>query len=276
MASISNCFKFVNAKTDIHTTVLNAVMADFSYTKHAHEELAVGITLQGIQEFVCRGSRFKSSPGNIILFNPGDVHNGNPGNREVLKYVMLYLDPETVYQLMGSAAQSGYAEFIFPKNHFHDKVLQSLIMEMYRLVTGADHRSVEYEHCLYKIAKRLTQKMGIFCPETWKDKKDTLFLDVRAYIQDNIAEDISIDDLSQIANTSKYHFIRLFRSQFGLTPHQFILNCRINRVREALVEGKRSTQIAQEFGFFDVSHLNRHFKRIFGVTPKQYQTQLLK
>ena len=275
MTRVSNHFQFVNAKTDVHMTVLNAVMADFSYANHAHEEFAVGITLKGIQEFVCKGSRFKSAPGNIILFNPGDVHNGNPGNREVLKYIMLYLDPESLYRMMGSVAQWECTEFVFPEPHFHDRVLQSLIMEMYGLVTGTGHSALAYEHCLYKIATQLTRKMGIFCPETWKKNKDTLFIEVTEYIRDNITEDISIEDLSAIAHTSKYHFIRLFRSQFGLTPHQFIINCRINRVREALVAGKKSSRIAQDYGFFDVSHLNRHFKRIFGVTPKQYQTQLL-
>ena len=105
-------------------------------------------------------------------------------------------------------------------------------------------------------------------------RKDTLLLKVRECIHDNIAEDLSIEELSLVAGISKFHFIRLFRGQFGLTPHQYILNLKINKARSLLEAGRPPSDVAQEFGFFDVSHLNRHFKRSFGITPKQYQLQL--
>jgi len=272
----SNHFHFANAKSEINMTVLNAVMSDFSYANHAHEELALGVTTEGIQEFSCNGSKFRSAPGNIILFNPGDVHNGNPGNDDTLKYTMLYLDPEDFYPLLGSAAELDKTEFRLSENHFGDDILQSLILKMSQLVAGTGHPSLEYEHFLYRIAQRIAQRMGIFSPDSWVSNKDTLLLKVKEYIHDNITEDISINDLSLVANISKYHFIRLFRSQFGLTPHQYILNHKINRVKEALGTGVSLSHIAQDFGFFDVSHLNRHFKRSYGITPKQYLHQLTK
>lgn len=277
MAKIqSNHFHFANAKSDINMTVLNAVMSDFSYSKHAHEELALGVTTGGIQEFSCNGSEFRSSPGNIILFNPDDVHNGNPGNDNTLKYTMLYLDPKDFYPLLGSATALNKTEFRLSENHFTDNILQSLILRTSQLVDETGHSSLEYEHSLYKIAQRIAQRMGIFRPDSWISNKDTLLLKVTEYIHDNITEDISINDLSMVANISKYHFIRLFRSQFGLTPHQYILNHKINRVKDALGTNESLSHIAQDFGFFDVSHLNRHFKRSYGITPKQYLLQLTK
>ena len=116
--------------------------------------------------------------------------------------------------------------------------------------------------------------MGIFQPNNRTSGKDAMLWRVRDYIHDNIEDDISIDDLSRVANISKYHLIRMFRSQFGMTPHKYILNHRINRVREALRQGNSPTRVAYEFGFYDASHMNRHFKRAYGVTPKQYQSQL--
>jgi AraC-like DNA-binding protein len=275
-ATQPNHFQFVNAESDIAVTVLNAVMSDFSYANHAHEELALGVTLAGVQEFRCNGSRFRSAPGNVILFNPGDVHNGNPGTDTTLRYTMLYLDPNDFLPLVGSAAGTGKTHFRIPETHLRDAALQALILDMSRLITGSNRSSLEYEHRLYEIAKRLTQRMGIFSPDSWTGAKDALLLQARDYIHDNIAEDISINDLSRVVNISKFHFIRLFRSQFGLTPHQYILNHRINRVREALGTGASSSDVAQDFGFFDASHMNRYFKRSYGVTPRQYQHQLLK
>jgi len=273
-ATQSNHFEFVNVKSDMGTKVLNATMFDFSYARHAHEELALGVTMGGVQEFECEGRQFRSHPGDIIVFNPGDVHNGNPGNDETLRYTMLYLDTEDFYPLMWSSTESRHTQFRIAETHFSDPVLQSLILEMSRLVASGKHLSVEYDHFRYKIAKRLTRRMNIFSADDWARNKDALLLRARDYIHDNVAEDISIDELGQVASLSKYHFIRLFRKQFGLTPHQYILNLKVNKARFFLEVGLPPSDVAQQFGFFDVSHLNRHFKRAFGLTPKQYQLQL--
>ncbi|NDV18402.1 AraC family transcriptional regulator [Pseudodesulfovibrio sp. JC047] len=270
----SNHFEFVNAGSDVGMTMLNAVMSDFSYAKHAHEELALGVTMDGVQEFACKGQFFRSHPGNIIAFNPGDVHNGHPGTSDALKYTMLYFDTTEFYPLLWSAATSDAKEFRLAQPHFDDAVLRALILNMSRLVTEGRHLAVEYDHCLYAIAKRLAQRLGISSVDAWVRDKDALLLRAREYIHDNITEDISIDVLSGVASLSKYHFIRLFRNQFGLTPHQYILNLKINKVRISLESGTAVSDVAQDFGFFDVSHLNRSFKRFYGITPKQYQQQI--
>ena len=273
-AKESNHFEFVNAGSDGRAKVLKALMSDFSYARHAHEELAVGVTMEGVQEFSSRGCQHRSCPGDIILFNPDDVHNGNPGSREPLKYTMLYLDTEDFYPLFWSATGSQNAQFPVFETHFKDHTLASLILEMSRLVSDGKGLSVEYEQYRYQIAKRLAQRVHMARDDIWMPQKDSLLRRVRDYIHDKIKDDISVDDLSLVAGVSKYHFIRMFRSQFGMTPHQYILNLKVNRAQGYLETGMLPSDVAQEFGFFDVSHLNRHFKRATGLTPKQYQLQL--
>ena len=270
----SNHFEFVNANSDKSTMVLHATMSDFSYVKHAHEELTLAVTTCGIQEFYCKGSWFRSHPGEIILLNPGDVHNGNPGNNDILKYTMLYLDTEDFYPLMWSATGSQHRQFRIAQNHFKDPALQSLILGLSNIVGGRNCFAVEFDHCRYKIARHLALRMCMATLDSWKKEKDKLLLKAKEYIHDNVTEDISIDELSQIVNISKYHFIRMFRNQFGLTPHQYILNLKVNQARISLETEAFPSEVAQHFGFFDVSHLNRHFKRVVGLTPKQYQQQL--
>ena len=271
-----NTFQFVNSGRDQGVTVLNAVMSDFAYGRHAHEEVAMGVTLDGVQEFTCNGEQFSSSPGDIILFNPGEAHNGNPGDRKALRYTMLYLDPVMFNGLARSAADCDLAEYRAQEVNFSDPVLRALILRTARLVAAPNRNGLEIESSLYDLARRLTSRMGVYRPDGWTDSKDTLLLRARDYIHDNIEEDISIDELSRAAHLSKFHFIRMFRSQFGLTPHQYVINYRINRVREELARGTPSSDVAARFGFFDASHMNRHFKRAYGLTPHQYQIQLTK
>jgi len=271
-----NTFQFVNCGRDQGVTVLNAVMSDFAYGRHAHEEVALGVTLDGVQEFSCNGAQFSSSPGDIILFNPGEAHNGNPGDQTALRYTMLYLDPTIFNGLARSAADSDLAEYRAREVNFSDPVLRALVLRTARLVAAPDRSCLEIESCLYSLARRLMSRMDMYHPDSWVDSKDTLLLRARDYIHDNIEDDIAIDDLSRATHLSKFHFIRLFRSQFGLTPHQYIINHRINRVREELAKGTPSSNVAARFGFFDVSHMNRYFKRAYGLTPRQYQIQLTK
>lgn len=70
---------------------------------------------------------------------------------------------------------------------------------------------------------------------------------------------------------SRYHFIRKFKREAGLTPHQYVIQNRLRKAKE-LIRGKVPLALAAaEAGFFDQSHLNRWFKRNLGVTPLAYR-----
>ena len=272
---VTNNFHFQKAGHASGITVLDAVMSDFSYGKHAHEELSIGVTTGGVQEFYCDGRTFRSYPGDIILFNPGDVHTGNPGTGDVLKYKMLYFDPDKLYPLVACAGNKTMTDFRIPQTHFKDPVLRDILFGISGFTeASAGSSTLEQEHVLYALATQLAKILGHFQPDDRTGKKNAVPAIVRDYIHDNIRENITIDDLSQVANVSKFHLIRMFRRQFGLTPHKYIINLRINKVRKALKTGMSATHVAHKFGFFDTSHLNRHFKQAYGITPTQYQNQI--
>lgn len=95
------------------------------------------------------------------------------------------------------------------------------------------------------------------------------------FIQAHMAEDISLGSLATAAGLSPYHFARLFKRSTGLSPHQYLLRCRVERARGLLIRSKSSiAEIALEVGFCDQSHLASHFKRVYGVTPKAFLRQV--
>ncbi|CCH49152.1 AraC family transcriptional regulator [Pseudodesulfovibrio piezophilus] len=268
-----NSFIFRHSSHLAGVTALNAVMSDFSYEKHAHQELAIGVTLSGRQDFFCRGCWFQSPPGTILLFNPEDAHDGNPGNHDALKYTMLYLHQDEIVPLFHAIGKEENASLRLPETLFRDRILRSHILSLSHLISLQSGARMEQESLLYEIVKRLTQRLGHYQPDQWSERKDTLLLRVKEYILENLEQDLSIDELCGVATMSKYHFIRLFRRQFGITPHQYVLSARINRARRALEDGGAPSTVAHMSGFTDVSHLNRRFKRIHGITPRQYQIQ---
>lgn len=89
------------------------------------------------------------------------------------------------------------------------------------------------------------------------------------YIQDHLAQEISLNELANELGISRYYFCRLFKQSTGLSPHQYVIQQRVERAKQLLLQGKMSiANVAQASGFTHQSHLNRHFKRLTGVTPK--------
>ena len=93
---------------------------------------------------------------------------------------------------------------------------------------------------------------------------------VTEYIHEHLDGNLKLVELSAIAQISPYHFLRLFKQRMGITPHQYILRSRIEKVKYLLQHSDFSiADIAMRTGFSDQSHLTRCFKRMVGVTPKK-------
>ena len=270
-----NRFQFINSEKSENITVLDATMSDFSYSKHAHEEYSLGVTLQGRQDFFCQNAFHKSSSGNVLLFNPEDVHDGHSGGEQALKYKMLYVHPDEFRPLFRSLGYQKNSVLRLNQPMVDNPILRHQILRLSSTLQQSNYSKMEFESGLFQIAQSLVVMSGNFDLGTQNSKRvDKLLLRARDYILASLEHNISIDDIANVANMSKFHFIRQFRQQFGITPHQYVLSCRVNLARRIIESGKSLNQAAFEAGFADDSHLNRHFKRIYGLTPKRFQKQL--
>ncbi len=92
------------------------------------------------------------------------------------------------------------------------------------------------------------------------------------YIHSNLAEDISLETIANHLGISRYHLCRMFKRLMGVSPHKYVLQQRVDRAKEILRSGKMNiSETALACGFSHQSHLNYHFKRLTGVTPRQFK-----
>lgn len=271
--SQDNHFTYTSSLQHDEVSMLCAIMSDFSYAKHAHEEYSIGLTMQGRQDFFCRNAFYKSTPGSVMLFNPEDIHDGHSGGEQNLEYVMLYIHPNELQPLFHALGHSKNTTLRLKETLFDDAILRHQVYAMSQRLQGQSYSKIEHEASLFQLAQSLTRLHGSLELPRYRTRADRLLLRAKDYIMSNLASDISIDDIAQAATMSKFHFIRTFREHFCITPHQYVLNCRINYARRQLLDGHSATIAAVDSGFSDSSHLNRNFKRVFGMTPKQFQTQ---
>jgi len=94
------------------------------------------------------------------------------------------------------------------------------------------------------------------------------------YIERNSTQSISLRELAAVTNLSLFRFATLFRREMGVPPHRYLCQVRIEHAKALLRDGIPPAIAASEAGFFDQSHLCRHFKNMCGLTPGQYRLKL--
>lgn len=102
-------------------------------------------------------------------------------------------------------------------------------------------------------------------------QKETAISKLKAQLETYPEIRYSLDDMADTAFMSKYHLIRTFKHETGLTPHQFQLQNRIRKAQRLLEEPATIAEVALAAGFCDQSHFIRHFEKIVGLTPTDYR-----
>ncbi len=87
-----------------------------------------------------------------------------------------------------------------------------------------------------------------------------------------LTDSLSLEELAHAAGLSPFHFARQFKTATGHPPHDYLIRLRVDRAQEIMrrERGWTMAAVAQDSGFADQSHMARHFKRVLGVTPRQF------
>ncbi|MFJ4192883.1 MULTISPECIES: AraC family transcriptional regulator [unclassified Pseudomonas] len=97
------------------------------------------------------------------------------------------------------------------------------------------------------------------------------------FIDSHLGDPISLGQLAGLCALSEYHFARMFRTSFGLPPHQYVLARRLGRARELLRgTGLPLGEIALACGFASASHFTNRFRQVIGATPGEYRQAFLR
>ena len=99
---------------------------------------------------------------------------------------------------------------------------------------------------------------------------ETSLYDVIKYINENISENLTNTKLAEIARFHPRYFIRLFKKQFGTTPHRYIQNIRVKYAVNMLQNGYKIKEITEKLGFVEEKSFLRFFKQYKGVSPSEF------
>lgn len=239
-------------------------IGDF-FAPHRHDTYALGLTMQGIQAFQYRGERRYSHPGRIIVLHPDELHDGGSGTDQGLLYRMLYLEPSVVCEALGETFKG--LPFVNAPI-IEDPALQRAMIEVLGQMNG-ELSDLAASDAISGIAQGLVRHSDDLAKQPDKSCRKAANL-ARDFLYENAFRTVRSEELEEITNLNRYALSRHFRASFGTSPHRFLLMRRLEFARSMIERQHPLADVAFAVGFADQSHLTRHFKQAFGVTPGKW------
>ena len=226
---------------------------DAVYETHFHSTYSISLVLEGKCDIVIEGKRYKILKNDIRVLNPFDFHSIKKSS---WVHKNLIFKRDFIFEVLGKEA-------VF-QNVIKDKKLASFLSK--GELNPLDMR--EFIKILYH--KYALKDKTLKIPESKKLQKAISYIEKNANIQD-----ITIEKVAKYAGFSKYHFIREFKKEIGLTPYRYIHNLKINKANELLRSQRPPSLVAFECGFVDQSHFIKIYKKFYGHTPSKVSNNLL-
>jgi len=241
---------------------IEAYFSGHGYDPHRHDTYAIGRTLSGVQSFRYRRAMRHSLPGGTLVLHPDEVHDGMAGTDEGFRYRMLYIDPVLIQQVLGGRPlpfiAGGLSDDIRLR-HASESFLQTM-----------DHafETLEEDDAIYDLAHALQAVAG---QRRGRRAFDYVAAErARAYIHAHLDTNIALDDLEHASGRDRWSLSRDFRALFGTSPYRYVTLRRLDHCRALMHAGVALADAALIAGFFDQSHMTRHFIRAFGLSPARW------
>jgi AraC-like DNA-binding protein len=221
------------------------------------------------------GQRRRAAPGELVAWDPSATHEGRAVGGRPWSSRLMVVEVAELTALAEDPEADPLADVAFPEPVVVDPVLAGGFL---RLHTALDLSSTQLERdgrlaeWLRAVIDRASARRRPRTATTPRDDRALrLALDLLA---DHPERNVALDDLAAAAGIGKFRLIRLVRERTGLPPHALQIAHRIRLARRLLEAGDSIAATALATGFTDQSHLHRHFRRILGMTPAQYQQRV--
>lgn len=279
-----------------NASLINYSMLREFYSPVGFRSFSIKYVLEGSEKYTVNGNVFKVPQGQYLLANShceGDVYIES---KDLVKGVCIDISPELLSEVVASHADPSSPvpdtalDRFFNSNDFVENTYKTTNTKLGRYLThvgktlNADpFKQREFTNeFFYTLAENLVadymvvfkeyQNIRALRPSTRKD----LYRKVsrgKEFLDECFSSRTSIADVAREATLSEYHFFRLFKSMYGISPHQYLVKQKLERAYELLKDGHGPVAaVSQYSGFPDVFSFSRTFKKHYGISPYQVLT----
>jgi AraC-like DNA-binding protein len=244
--------------------VFHAHFTEYAYPMHVHDAWTLLVVDDGAVRYDLERHEHGTPHDTVSLLPPHVPHNGSPVTAEGFRKRVVYLDTTRLGKDLIGAAVDG--------PDLRDPLLRLRVGQLHTALTRPGDE-LEAESRLALIGERLRAHLlpGLHPGEETGPRRDTgVAQQLRELLDERLAAGITLDDAAALLHVHPTHLVRAFSGAYGIAPHQYLMSRRVDRARRLLLDGMPSGEVAAETGFYDQSHLTRHFGRLVGVPPGTY------
>jgi AraC-like DNA-binding protein len=213
---------------------------------------AVARVERGCTEYRAAGKRWRATPGTVVLKQPGDVHHDTTNNAATMQVVVL---PSHMIEAVAACVR------VAPQLAANDERGVAFHRVHDAIANGAERFVLEVA-----LAEAAAAFASLAAPTTPRPIRRALEL-----LRARFADPVTLEELAIEVGLGKFHLCHAFRAQLGIPPYAYLVQLRVAHAKTLLAAGIKRRDVAPQVGFYDQSQLNRHFRRIVGVTPGQFQ-----
>jgi AraC-like DNA-binding protein len=255
----------------LHKTALPGVEAmtlvsNHHFPRHSHEQFGIGVIAFGAQRSWSGVGSVSAAGGDVIMANPGEIHDGAPVDGRARRWRMIYLDPAIMAREVEEEFL-GPAEIVRPVAR--DPLLAQHFAELFACLTAAQPDTLAGEENLLRSLMRVLRQHGMARPAPNGPSPCV----AKAIQRLDSAPDahVSLAELAALSGVSRFQLLRGFAREVGITPHAYLVQRRVRLARRLLADGQTPAHATILAGFADQSQMTRAFVRQLGVTPSRYR-----
>jgi len=241
------------------------LVSNHHFPRHAHDQFGMGLIAFGAQRSWSSVGSVSAEAGDIIMVNPGEIHDGIPLDGRARGWRIIYFEPAT---MAGLVREEFYKPVEIRRPVARDPFLAQSFTRLFACLTDRQPDALRTEEQTIRALMTLLRHHGTAGP-----RLDGPSPGVTRAIRrlDSAPEDrVTLAELAALSGLSRYQLLRGFAREVGITPHAYLVQLRVRLARRLLVQGHTPAQAALRAGFADQSHLTRAFVRQCGITPGRY------
>jgi AraC-like DNA-binding protein len=201
----------------------------------------------------------------VIVLHPDEEHDGGAGTEDGLQYRMLYLEPSLLLECLEA---DGVGLPFVDEPVIGDPALAGVLLA----ALGELDRELD-ELFVDDFVSRVTGELSRHARMPRRPLGDVAWRQAQAardYLEAHATRAVHSLELEAVTGLDRFALSRHFRAVFATSPHRYLLMRRLQRARAMIGAGEGISDVAAATGFADQSHLNRHFKKAYGMTPGQW------
>ena len=241
---------------------------DWHSIPHSHGYTELFYIVGGDGQFQIDDTCFPVQAHQMVIVNPNIMHTEVSYEAHALEYIVMGI--EGMEMTMPESDENRYCIYTFPPDNDVLACMRGILREM-------QTREKEYlrvcQACMEIILVQLMRNISVSVTQkVTHSANNRQSAAIRHYIDQHYKEKLTLEQLAEEVNVNKYYLAHAFKQEYGISPINYLIACRIREGKRLLTETDLSlSQIAGILGFSSASYFSQSFRKAEGISPVEYR-----